>query len=104
MSTINSKVVCLVLISGRKSKDDLLTLLVHEGGHLINILYGRGACKASYLQDILGLVHEESKVVISCLLQECKAESVLNKLMEEHHFDKMNTGIAFTVNVDHISF
>lgn len=104
MSTIHSKVVCLVLISGRKSKDELLSLLVKEGGHLIDILYGKGAFKANYLQDMLGLVHEESKVFITCLLQEHKADNVLYKLVEEHHFDKMNTGIAYTIPVDHISF
>lgn len=104
MNTNIKKIVYLTLIAGRKSKDDLISFLEREGGRIINVLYGKGALKANYFLDMLGLVHEENKVIITCLLLESKRDLLLTMLEEEFHFDKMNTGIAYSIAVDKISF
>lgn len=94
----------LTLIAGRKHKDALLDALFKAGGRLINIVYGRGSVKSSYIKDMLGLVPEENKVVITCLLPGEKSDAVLDMLVREFNFDKPNTGIAFTIPVEKLSF
>lgn len=94
----------LTLIAGRKHKDVLLDELFKAGGRLINIVYGRGSVKSSYIKDVLGLVPEENKVVITCLLPGEKSDAVLNMLVSKFNFNKPNTGIAFIIPVEKLSF
>ena len=94
----------LTVIARRKNKDELLNTLSAEGGRLINIVYGKGSVKSSYLMDILGLVADENKVVITCLIRSEKTDSVLDNLVKNFDFDKPNTGIAFTIPVENLSF
>lgn len=95
----------LLLISGRKQKDDLLALLTHLNASVVNISYGRGSVKAnSPLVEVFGFVPEEHKVIITCLLSHDKADVVIERLEKKFDFNKKNTGIAFTVDVDRLSF
>ncbi len=93
-----------VLIAGRKQKDALLSELLNEGAHLTNTVFGRGTVKASYLQNVLGLVPEEHKAMILCVLPENKTDTITKMLVEKFHFDQPNTGIAFTIPIDQLSF
>ena len=94
----------LVLIAGRKQKDKLLKALSENGGHFFNIYYGKGSVKASFLMDAFGLVPEENKVLITCLLSSTEAEVIFNLLVKDFHFDKPNTGIAYTMPVEKLSY
>ncbi len=94
----------LTLIAGRKQKEALLDALSEAGGRLINIVYGKGAAKLSYLRDMLGLVPEENKVVITCLLPGEKSDAMLDMLVRKFNFDKPNTGIAFIIPVEKLSY
>ena len=94
----------LMIIAGRKLKEDLLKALSENGGRLFSVVYGKGSVKSSYLIDALGLVPEENKVVITGLLPKKKSEEIVRMLTEKFDFDKPNTGIAFTVPVDKLSF
>jgi alcohol dehydrogenase class IV len=94
----------LTLIAGRKYKDALLDALSEAGGKLINIVYGKGGAKLSYIKDVLGLVPEENKVVITCLMSGEKSDAVFNMLIEKFHFDKPNTGIAFAISIGKLSY
>jgi len=93
-----------VIIAGRKTKDALLSALLEKNAHLANIIYGRGTAEASYLQNVLGLVPEEQKTMILCLLPDNKSDEVKEMLEENFHFDQPNTGIAFTIPIEHLSF
>jgi hypothetical protein len=93
----------LTLIAGRKQKDALLDALSESGGRLLRIVYGKGSAGINYLKDMLGFSPEENKVLITCLLPSDKTDAVLNMLIEKFHFDKPNTGIAFTVPVERLS-
>lgn len=104
MNDVSCNIVFLMLVAGRKQKDALLDALTEAGGRLIKMVYGRGFGKSGYLQDVLGLVPEEDKVVITCLLPEEKSDAVLEMLVKKFHFDKPNTGIAFTIPVEKLSF
>lgn len=94
----------LMLIAERKLKDELLTQITEAGGRLVNTVYGKGSVKASLLKDMLGLVSEENKVVITCLARGEDADSILGMLEQKFSFNKPNTGIAFTVPVENLAF
>ena len=98
------KIFHMVIIAGRKQKDPLLKSLARSGGHFINLYYGRGSVKASFLMDAFGLVAEENKVMITCLLSRKETEAVFDMLMSEFHFDKPNTGIAYAMPVEKLSY
>lgn len=100
----SSKIAFWVLIAGRKQKDALLSALLEKGAHLTNTVYGRGTVEASYLQNVLGLIPEEHKVTIMFVLPESKSTAVMEMLINKFNFDQPNTGIAFTVPIDHLSF
>ncbi|MGF7143174.1 hypothetical protein HNQ56_001596 [Anaerotaenia torta] len=93
-----------MLIAGRKHKDALLKELSVSGGRLIDVIYGKGTVRVSYLQEVFGLIPEENKVVITCLLPIQKTDEVLEMLVKKFNFSKPNTGIAFTVPVDKLFY
>ena len=94
----------LTVIAGRKQKEPLVTALTQHGGHMVDVIYGKGSVKASHLMDALGLVPEEKKVMLTCLLTRKRAEETMQMLRDKFHFDLPNTGIAFTVPVNKLSF
>lgn len=94
----------MVLIAGRKQKDHLLKALAETGGHFFNIYYGKGSVKAGFLMDAFGLVPEENKVIITCLLSSKEADGIFDMLIRDFHFDKPNTGIVYTIPVSELSY
>ncbi len=100
----SSRIAFWVLIAGRKQKDALLKALLEKGACLTNTVYGRGTVEASYLQNVLGLVPEQHKATIMCVLPDSKSAAVMEMLVDKFHFDQPNTGIAFTIPIDHLSF
>lgn len=98
------KLVTWMLIIGRKQKDAMLSTLLQEGAFLSNIIYGKGTVEASYLQNVLGLVPEENKVMIMCMLPDNKTEMINKILVDKFKFDQPNTGIAITIPIDNVSF
>ena len=96
----NHKIYFLVIIAGRKQKNELLTMLTEAGTPIINTLYGRGTVKTGYLMNLLGIVSEENKVVITSIMTDVKTDTVMNMLVEKFGFNEPNTGIAFAVPVN----
>jgi len=97
-------IVRLTIIVGRKQRDVISTEISQHGGRLLGISYGQGSVKASYLKDALGLTPEENKVIITCLMAKKKTDEVFEMLNTRFHFNKPNTGIAFTTPVEEVSF
>ena len=97
-------VVQLMLIAGRERYDALLAAMPEKGARVINTIYGKGSVKASYLMDAFGLVPEENKVVIACLIPSDKLDAMFAMLVEKFDFNKPNTGIAFTIPVEKLSY
>ena len=92
------------IIAGRNLKEDLCVAVSKQGGRLQNIMYGHGTVTASYVMDAFGFVPEEHKVIITCLLPPKRAVELMRVLVEEFDFNKPNTGIAFSVSLDKMSF
>jgi hypothetical protein len=99
----NNCIDFLTLIADRKLKKEIINFLIESRGHLIDVVYAKGSVKASYFKDMLGLVPEEKKILITCLIASNLSEHVLEQLILKFNFDKPNTGIAFVVPVDTLS-
>ena len=94
----------MVLIAGRKLQDKLLTMITENGGHIINVFYGKWYVKSGFLTDIFGLADDKPKVVITCLITDAEAEIVINTLATDFHFGEPHTGIAYTMPVERLSY
>ena len=100
----NKKILLLTIITGRSKKDAILTALLESDIHLINTVYAKGSVNAGYLRSVFGLVPEADKVVIICVSTYAKIESVLEIIDEKFDFNKPNTGIAFSLPVEGVSY
>lgn len=94
----------LVIIAGQKKKDKFLSLLGNYGAKQIDTVYGYGSMSPSAIAAAFGLEAEQGKVLISCLVKTEKARELIDVLYRDYHFDKPNTGIAFTVPVEGLAF
>lgn len=92
----------ITIIVTRKYKDPIIRFLIKSDCHLIKVVYANGTLQTGYLKDMLGLMPEEKKVMISCLIKGNLSEELLDDLMVKFDFDKPNTGIAFSVPVSRI--
>ncbi len=99
----NKDIVYMMIVVGRKHAPHLLEAITEYGGRGIHTIYGKGSVKASYLQYALGMVPEENKMVITCMLKKEKSDDMLNMLINKYHFNKPNTGIAFTIPIEVLS-
>ncbi len=97
-------IVFLIIIAARKKRDEILELLSQSGAQLTSSLYARGSASASSLSCAFGLVAEEHKVMTSCLLSSNAADTLIETLNKEYGFEKPNTGIAFTIPVEGLSY
>lgn len=93
----------LTIIAARDYKDEILELLHELKCHLINVVYAKGSVQNGYFKDMLGLVPEEKKVMITCIVTSDISIKLLEQLVSKLHFDQPNTGIAFITPVDKLS-
>ena len=93
----------LVIVAGRKQKNELLEILLKMECRIVNTLYGKSSIRAGHLVEMLGFVPEENKVVITCILKQEKVDGVMETLLGEFRFGKPNTGIAFTIPICGVS-
>ncbi|GAE88823.1 hypothetical protein [Acetivibrio straminisolvens] len=93
----------LTLIADRKYKKEILKLLFDCRCHLIDVIYVKGTVKSEYFRDMLGLVPEEKRVMITGLIAGNLSGQLLEQLVTKLNFEKPNTGIAFVVPVDKLS-
>jgi len=104
MSDEKPKLMNMVVIAGRNQKEAILSAMSEKGCHVINVLYGKGCADADFVMDALGLVHEENKILITCLILNNKAEVILDMLVSEFEFNKPNTGVAYTIPVEKLLY
>ena len=100
----NNRLDFFIIIADRKRKNDLVELIKQSGGRVINSLYGRGSVRVDSLLDIFGFVPEENKIIITSLLASDKSADLIETLNKAMNFNKPNTGIAFTVPVEGLSY
>ena len=101
---VKGSVSFLMIIAERKQREKLIASLYEEGAHCLHISYGKGSVESSYIMDVLGLVHEENKAIITCIFKNDRLDSVFEMLNEKYDFNKPNTGIAYTIPVETVAF
>ena len=94
----------LMVITDRKKKAEMSALLTEYGAKMIKTIYARGSVKATALKDVFGFLPEENKIILTCLLSSEKAAVLIEILNNKYNFKMPNTGIAFTVPVEGLSF
>ena len=96
--------VCMTIIAGRKIKDPLLDALLKGEARLINVEYGTGSTHVNSLSEIFGFRPEKKKVVVFCLMRRDASVKMLEVLDKDFCFNEPNTGIAYTIAVEELSF
>jgi len=99
-----NKLQYMVVIAGRNMKEQILSAMSEKGCHVINVFYGKGAVSADALMDAMGLVLEENKILITCLILNTKAEIIFDMLQKDFDFNKPNTGIAYLIPVEKLLY
>ena len=98
------RLVNLTIICKTKEKEKMLKLVQQKEGHLTNVIYGKGSCKRGTFAQVFGLDDDYKKAIITTLMYEENANSVIEELNTVYNFNKENTGIAFVVLVEGILF
>ena len=93
-----------VIIGDKKKKNKFISALSENGGHEINVIYGKGSVNAGVWAKALGFDVEIEKVYLSCILPEEKAAPLMQLFYEEYDFKKRNTGIAFSIPIEGLIF
>ena len=99
-----SDIMYMVLIAGRRQEDELLDALSTKACHIITIVHATGSVQASVLLEVFGLVPEENKTLITCLASKEESDQIMDMLVADFGFDKPNTGIAYTIPVESMSY
>ena len=92
------------IIADRSSKKELLSMISVCGARGICTIYGHGSVNTSVFIEAFGFAPEKHKVIIQFLVPRPMTDTILNHLVSQFDFDKPNTGIAFTVRVEGLSF
>ena len=100
----HSKLQYFVIIVDQKHRKKITSLIMENGGHEVDIVYGKGSVNVGIIAEAFGLEVEENKVILSCLMKTENASILMKKLYDDYDFSKPNTGIAFSVPVDGLSF
>jgi hypothetical protein len=101
--TVVNEIVLLTVVVERKRKDSLIALLSEVGGQLISTMYGKGLVKSGYLMEALGLVPEDNRAIVTCLLPSEESGPLLETLIEKFDLGRP-AGAAFTIPVETLSF
>jgi len=103
VTEIKNGIDFVTVITGRDQREEILKLLLDSGCHLIDVVYAKGSVKREYFRDMLGLIPEEKKIMVTCLIASNLSGKLFEGLVKKFNFDKPNTGIAFAVPVDGLS-
>jgi len=93
----------LTVITARKFKDNALKLLLDSGCYLIDVVYAKGSVQSGYFKDMLGLVADEKKVMITCMVKSNLTPLLMEQFVTKLKFDQPNTGIAYVIPVEKLS-
>jgi hypothetical protein len=93
----------LTVIAARQSKDEILKLLLTSGCHIIDVVYAKGSVQTGYFKDMLGLVADEKKILITCILKSDLTPQLMEQFVTKLNFNQPNTGIAFVIPVEKLS-
>ena len=94
----------MTVIAERNIKEELIRSLSETGLKLIGTTYGHGIARVNELMHAFGFVVENRKVIITGLVKGNQRDDLFRMLQKDFGFDKPNTGIAYTIEVEKLSF
>lgn len=103
-SKIINRLHYFVIIAGQKQKNKFITLLSEHGGHIVDVVYGKGSADTGLWASTFGFEVEEGKALLSCLIPVDKSADLIKVLYNDYGFKKPNTGVAFAVPVEGLAF
>lgn len=104
MEKMPAEILRLSIITSCRKKDALLLALAPHKPKLLTTNYASGTITANFLENLIGLIPEEEKVMINCLIKKKQKAAIFTMLQTDFHFDRPNTGIAFTATVTQLVF
>ncbi len=93
-----------VIIVNRNDKKKYCELAKEYHAFGIQVMYAKGSYEASILSKAFGLNVERKKVFITCLLHKNDAIRLIETLNNVYHFDKPNTGVAYSINIESVGY
>ena len=99
-----SNILYFVIITEQKKKEKFLSLLGEYEAHLVETVYAHGSLSPNIVMSLFGLETNQSKIMITCLLKQEKANELIEILYNKYKFSEPNTGIAFGIRVDGLAF
>jgi len=99
----NEEWVNLIIITKRANKKEIVQMLYDHDAAMVIQAYAFGSATDGFLRA-LGLTQEEKKLFLSCFIAENRVQEVFNYLNYKYHFNAPNTGFAFTIPVEKISY
>ena len=99
----NEEWVNLIIITKRSHKKDIVQMLYDHEAAMVIQAYAYGSATDGILRA-LGLTSEEKKLFLSCFIAESEVEKVFTHLNKKFKFHAANTGFAFTIPVEKISY
>jgi len=93
-----------IIITEQKKKDKYLAILSDFDAHVVDAVYVHGSVSPNVMSSVFGLDVNQGKIMISCLIKTDKAKELIEVLYNKYNFDKPNTGIAFSIPVEGLSF
>jgi hypothetical protein len=100
----HSEVVYITVIAGRKIQQELVNSLAESGCTMFNAVYGNGFVKSNDFLTAFGFVNDAGKIVVTALANSVNVDKIFAMLNTKFNFNKPNTGIAFTVPVESLTF
>lgn len=99
----HAPIVWLVVIANTSIKDKLLKGLGEHGAVLFNSTYGRGTARSQILET-LGFSVEPRKVILTSFVKKSNVANVFNYLTSVCKFNQPNTGFAFTIPIEKVTY
>lgn len=93
----------LVVIAKRKDKEKLVKALFEREVLMMNQSLVKGSAKEGLLRA-LGFSREVHNVMLSGFIKESQTSEVLALLVDKFNFNAPNSGFAFTIPVESISY
>ena len=94
----------MYIITKRSKKEEIISELINYGTVAIDYIYCMGSYEKQNLFNILGFMHDKEKVLITGLNSKKHSDTIIEVLNEKYHFKKSNSGIAFTIPVEKVSY
>lgn len=95
--------VNLIVIAKRVYKQEIIDMLHKHGSVMVLQTYVHGSAKDGVLRA-LGMTPEDNRALLMCFIAKERVQEVFNFLNYKYHFNRPNTGFAFTLPVEKISY